>query len=500
MRRWLLIPILFFAFPAFLHAQEETPEAETTAEAERPFLIYHAAEVLFPQAIQLEIAVDRPLFELESAALTLIIADQQPDERQLDLEADAFVVFPYSALRYIWDFTTETVPPLFSVVRYTWEVVALDGARVEIEGSFIFQDERLIWARQGSGRVRMALGALTPPPPGIQSIVLEAHARLEAITGQQRTYNWLVYDSIVQPGCAQDENGLPFAFNRRGDGGVPCDPALALQVYNAQGYSVLRRPPELAWDDALIEYMVRDFYAQAWSVSRPPQWFVDGFAQLFHVAPKQDNYLIGRAAAINGDIFDADAMSSPPPDDPDRRAIWRAQSVGMVRYLIAQIGLDGVYRLAATRDPFEQAYESAIGTTAEGAAVEWARWILTSAASTAYGVTPYQPPTPTPRPTLTPSLTWTVTYTPSITLTPTPTLTPSQTRIPSVTPTPTPDLPTATPTVTPRPPGSLPTVTPIPPPSVAQALSEPGVQSAVLIVLMIILLALVVAAWRLGKT
>jgi hypothetical protein len=500
MRRWLLILALFFAFPALLHAQEETPEAEATAEAERPFLIYHAAEVLFPQAIQLEIAVDRPLFELESATLTLMIAGQQTDERRLDLESDAFVVFPYSALRYIWDFTTETVPPLFSIVRYVWDVAALDGTRVEVEGSFTFQDERLVWSRQGSGRVRMALGALTPLPSGIQAIVLEAHARLEAITGQERAYNWLVYDSIVQPGCAQDENGLPFAFNRRGDGGVPCDPALALQVYNAQGYTVLRRPPELAWDDALIEYMVRDFYAQAWSVSRPPQWFVDGFAQLFHVAPKEDTYLIGRTAVANGDAFDAAAMTSPPPDDPDRRAVWRAQSAGMVRYLIAQIGLDGVYRLAATRDPFEQAYESAIGMPAEGAAVEWGRWILTSAAPAAYGVTPYQPPTPTPSPTRTPSQTWTVTYTPSITPTPTPTLTPSRTRIPSVTPTPTLDLPTATPTVTPRPPGSLPTVTPIPPPSVAQALSDPGVQSAVLIVLMIILSALVIAAWRLGKT
>jgi hypothetical protein len=497
--RGLAIIMLILMVPTLLHAQEETPESVLTAEPERAFLIYHVAEVLFPQALQLEIAVDRPLFELESAALTLYIDDQPPAERTLDLESEAFIVFPYSALRYIWDFTIETVPPLFSVVRYTWDVTALDGTRVEVEGSFTFQDERLIWARQGSGRVRMALGALTPPPPGIQSIVLEAHARLEAITGQERAYNWLVYDSIVQPGCAQDEDGLPFAFNRSGDSGVPCDPALALQVYNAQGYTVLRRPPELAWDDALIEYMARDFYAQAWSVSCPPQWFVDGFAQLFHVAPKQDNYLIGRTAVTAGDAFDAAAMSAPP-DDPERRIIWRAQSAGMIRYLIDQIGLNGVYRLAAARDPFEQAYESALGTPADGAAVTWTRWILTSAAPNAYGVTPYQPPTPTLRPTLTPSPTWTVTYTPSITLTPTPTLTPSQTRIPSVTPTATPDLPTSTPTVTPRPPGSLPTVTPIPPPTVAQALSEPGVQSAVLIVLMIILLALVVAAWRLGKT
>jgi hypothetical protein len=492
--RWLLIIIMLLTFPARLYAQEETPEAE------RAFLLYHKAEVLFPQAFQLEIAVDRPLSELESAALTVYIEGQPPAERALDLEADAFVVFPYSALRYIWDFAAETAPPLFSIVRYTWEVTALDGTRLEVEGDFTVQDERLSWARLGSGRVRMALGALTPPPVGILSIVLEAHARLETVTGQERAYNWLVYDSVVQPGCAQDEDGLPYAFNRRGDFGVPCDTALALQLYNAQGYTVLRRPPELAWDDALIEYMVRDFYAQQWSVSRPPQWFADGFAQLFHVVPKQDDYLIGRTAALSGDTFDDAAMSAPPPDDPDRRVLWRAQSAGMIRYLIDQIGLDGVYRLAAARDPFDQAYESALGTPSEGAAVAWTRWVLTSAAPYAYGVTPYQPPTPTPRPTLTPSHTWTATYTPSITPTPTPTLTPSRTRIPTVTPTATPDLPTATPTVTPRPPGSLPTVTPIPPPTLAQALADPSVQSAALIVLMIILIALIAAAWRLGKT
>ncbi|MDZ4766472.1 MAG: hypothetical protein SGI73_18185 [Chloroflexota bacterium] len=475
-----------------------TPTLTPTREGD--ILIYQEVEVIFPQAIRFIIAITPPLFEIESARLTVMFEGREPETVAVDLETAAFVGDPYSALNYFWDFTTETVPPVFSTLRYAWDVRASDDRYTQVEGVHTFQDERLIWARVGDDAIQMAIGASDPTPVGVFGLIRQAFDGLERVTGETRRYNWLIYDGIA-PGCARGDSGLPVASNRRGDLSIPCNPAVALQVYNGQGYDVLRRPPELALDDALIEYMTRDFFASAWSVSRPPQWFINGMAQFFRVNQKDDQLVIGRTAADSNALFTLDALRTAPPNDPERRRVWRAQSYGIILYLLNRIGVESLYALALTDAPFETALEAALGEPTDALVIAWSGWLNTSAADSAYGVNPYIPPTLMPSSTPTPSPTWTVTPSPTPTATLSPTVTGylSLTPRPTNTPSDTPDAPTLTPSVTPRSPGSLPTVTPLPPPTVAGALAEPSVQSAVLIGLIGILILLVIAVWRVGN-
>jgi hypothetical protein len=459
--------------------------------------IYQEVEALFPQAIRFVIAVTPPIIEIESARLTVTFDGRPPQTREVDLESESFVGDPYTALSVIWLFTPETVPPLFSLVSYAWEVRASDGRYSDAAGTYRFQDERLTWMRFGDDRMRMAVGAGEAVSSGVFGVVRQAFDALGRAGAVTRPYSWLIYDGVM-PGCARDSLGEPIAVNA-GDIAIPCDPTLAARLYAE--YDLLQRPPDVALDDAIIEAMVQDSFAAAWAESRPPVWFQEGIAQYFHVAKKGDPLATAREAISNNGLYTLDAMESAPPDDPARRRVWRAQSYGMIVYLVERIGRDGVYALAGTRAPFAGTLEAALGESAEGLALVWSRWIETRAADDAYGVSPYIALTPTPSQTWTPSWTPTPTptLTPSITLSPTVTGYLSPTPRPTNTPSDTPDAPTATPSVTPRPPGSLPTVTPIPPPTVASALADPTIQSGVLIVLIVILLILVIAVLRVGN-
>ncbi|MBC7810541.1 MAG: hypothetical protein H7175_05310, partial [Burkholderiales bacterium] len=115
-----------------------------------------------------------------------------------------------------------------------------------------------------------------------------------------------------------------------------------------------------------------------------------------------------------------------------------------------------------TEPSFEAAYETVTGQSMSGLLLNFEDWLFTSAASAAFGYTPYQGETPTPTATETATITRTPSSTPTATWTGAPTNTytdtPRPTRTPTATFTPTP----VTPTNTPRPAGSLRTPTPVP--------------------------------------
>jgi hypothetical protein len=508
MQRLILLVLMLAAFPAA--AQESTPEAtaevtpEATREIRADFLLRVDAEAIFPLGVRFAVDLDLFADEIERVTLTVELPNADIQRFRMDIDEDNYIVFPYTGLHHFMLFDRETAPPFFSDIFYTWEATSILGSTVERRERVVFADQQVVWTNLRDDPLRLNIGAAfgVTPPAGVLPIVRQAFDALERDTGETRAYNWLLYDLDVPIGCQRGADNASVLLAPRSAFSIPCNAALIDQILSDQGYTIVSHSsaPDLALDDLLIAAMVRDFYGANWEERGVPVWFVEGFTQFYAVNPKADNRALARELLTNNNAFTLDELQLLPADTDQLRP-WRAQSHSLIIYIVDRVGIAGLRALAADDQPFAESYQAIMGDAPANLLRAWQRWLPGSAADRAYNSSPYLAPTRTPSLTRTPSHTWTPTPTATSTPSITPTVTGflSPTPVATVTNTPTPDGPTATPSVTPRPPGSLPTVTPAPPPTIAESLAQPGVQSLILIGLIVILLVLVIAAWRIGR-
>ncbi len=262
-----------------------------------------------------------------------------------------------------------------------------------------------------------------------------------------------VPQTIPQQGRLVDASGAPIVQAQGVVRSVtlPCDAAKSQTLHAASGYTIVQ-VDYLTYNaalEAVSRALLDRLYAPLWGEATVPDWFRYGLG-VFYAPTDKSVYLdeVQRAARTGGLLLDY----AQPPADPIKRAIWQAQSYGLVLYMAEQIGVDGLFDLAASLGTrtLESAYRAAADAPLAGVFPAWRDWIFSQAARTAYTFNPYLDVTPTPTATLsptpfpsTPTRTFTPTFTPSITPTVTGVLSP--TARPSDTPS-----ATLTPTFTPR--------------------------------------------------
>ncbi|HVU11167.1 MAG TPA: hypothetical protein VHD90_07805 [Phototrophicaceae bacterium] len=457
-----------------------------------------ATEILFPQAIRIMVNLTVAPQDVAAASLTIMPPDEQPITVSVDPKSSIVTYSGASVtLGYVWKIPVDHPPPLFSTVNYQWSVRTTDGAVSTYNGgSVVFADPRVDWMRYPYPQAHLDLTVPASFSPFIDAL-RQTHALIAQNTGFAADEKLLV--SPVDPGCtpSPDDPGKAIVTGKFGLV-VTCDPGIEQAVMS--GYHVLVLPPEADPQDFLTSMWTQQAYTQWWDQKGVPVWFIDGLGQFYNPERKDGLLLPVQQAARSGSLYNLDQMSK---NISPASALWRAQSYGMVLYIVHQIGVQGLFNLA--RVPvadFDMAYQQAMHVPTSALIPAWQQWIFTASAQGDYGITPYQPPTSTP--TITPTFTNTATLTPTTTLTPTMTPLPSstppgvRTYTPPPTVTPSSTATQSPPSVTPRLPGSLPTPTPEPT-ALQQAVAQPGFQAGAITLLGLLLVLLIFLYVRLGN-
>jgi len=465
------------------------------------FAIDGSGEVIFPEAIRFTIVLSRPVSEIEAISLTIDTQNRAPFTPTFELEEIIQNAEPEAFLAYTWVLPENEIPPLFSNVTFAWDVEATDGVTAHVEGVVEFTDQRVVWINHEPIPDRLIIQASRDVPSRLIQNVRTFYELLSANTEQTPEIRLMLYDSAVAPGCIiqrlADGTEDIIARGPYTGASVFCRPGFEELVYS--DYAVFQRAPGSEVETAIADYMADKFYQTLWNGNEVPAWFESGLRTFYTPELKTELLPIVQTLARNNRLFSLDAMNSDPPDDPQRRNEWQAQSYGMVLYIAELVGVQGLFEMAAAlgdSESFSEVYSEMTGEALQALIPAWEGWIFTDRAELVYGITPYQPPTatytathtatstPLPTETLTPSQTLTPSVTGTLSSTPPPTVTPSRTRTPEP------------PTVTPRPPQRTPTPAPLNP---VNALSNPNVQAGVIIVLLIIIGILMYAYIRLGR-
>lgn len=475
----------------------------TLAPTATGFAVEGWTEIVFPEAIQFTIRLARPAAQLESARLTLHTATDD-ETFELDIQAAAVRTDPEADLVYLWEFTPDSIPPLFTTLEYEWEVAATDRETARLNGALFFTDPRVIWdvtqAFDGDLEIALARGLPTSLVSSAQSV----YNLLTHNTERSPGIRLILYPDSVAPGC--DTQTLPdgtsetLAISPLFGTTVACDPAFAAQVYEASGYVPFQR--RIDSEEDIITYLVSAFYQPRWQGGDVPEWFASGLALLYTPSLKTDLLPIAQAQARNNRLFPLDIMNRAP-ESVGARSAWRVQAYAMMLYTAEHIGLPGIFHLADSLGrgvSFADAYQQATRQPLDSLLPGLQQWVFTDRAAAAFGITPYQPATLTFTPTFTATATRTPTATPSYTpsLIPSVTGALSPTPYPTVTSSHTPSP--APPTNTPRLPG--PTAMPpstASPSSPAAAASWTTTQLTIVALLLVVIGILVYVYIRLGR-
>jgi hypothetical protein len=411
-------------------AATQTPVATATPDV----ALVPTTIPLFPQSVYFELAVPLPAAQVARTTLTVAFAGSPP----------LTVVFPQQvayafADEFVVASTTLAVPPqpppLFSTVRWRWQVSTSAGQELFASGDFIYQDDRIAWRQQTdeAGRLDIVLASgLRLDPDALVADLTLLLDRLQAEAGTSPTARLLLYPPDVPIGCDQDADGQPVVrYVLRGlDETASCDLAFAQRVIQASGYTPLQvGDPEAFVHDLRVAF-VRDAYRSAWEAGRVPDWFQEGVIQLY-VPPERSSLETIRQRLRTGRPFTLAQMSARPEEQTQ---LWQEQAYSLTLYLMDEHGVPPVLALARRENAdFAAAYESAFGTPLSALIPAWQSWLFTNRAAAAYLYDIYQPITPTPLPTATasrtpppPTAVPTATPTQEITATPRPT----RTRIP----------------------------------------------------------------------
>jgi hypothetical protein len=497
LRRWsvigLLGALLMLVFPAQVLSQGVETEEPTsdgliaaTSTASSPTADATAGRSLPPNVA--EATVDWatvvtlrsaftfavPLESITEAALTI----EQPGWSEssvgvaIDVEEFADTSTTAEDFVYLWEVDPENPPNLFFNTIVTWTFTFDDETTVDVVDRLYYADPRSEWT---AVYIRPEALLVVVPSNRYPSTSLRIQLEpvvdlLEANTGQTPQLNAVAFDPRLSLNpCQTNAEGVLITVAPQSRIEVPCDAEAIAAVYTANNFMTLELPSAdvSAALNAVTSQLFASVYEPLWEESESdiPLWFQAGLERYYWPTPKIDLLAVNQQAIRTGGVIRD--MDSPPSDA--NRDPWLAQSYGMVLYLSDQIGVDGLFELAARitgGEDFAAVYEELVGSDLSGLIPAWSNWVLTRAAEGAYTFYPYLPPTPT----ATASPSRTPTFTPTSTITLTPSLTPSVTGELSPTPSQTPppsDTPTLTPsetfTVTPRSMQSLFTPTPVPP-------------------------------------
>lgn len=469
-------------------AQAGDPAGDSTPEptVEVPAFVYSwQSRLIYPAAVRFNLVLDRPLAEIESAALTILADGSTPQRITLPPEDLAIFTDAYTELEYVWALDPANPPLLFSTLRYTWDIALEDGETAAIPGQLPFSDDRLTW-RFPDAEVPAPIGLIVPEangyvPETLQARIARVYTLLTAQRGGLPDYRFVLYfeDTPLTP-CAPDASGR-FSVedpdpNR--ETRYTCPPDIIERLFQRAGLL----PLEIAVnnlasiDTAIVDYVVAQAYQPVWDAGGLPEWFRFGITRFYLPASKGAFLAQIQAAVREGRTYSLNAMDLPAGSSAEARArltedgLWQAQAYSMVLYIGQQIGVAQLLALAnpaGTDAPFAERYAQFSGQSLNALLPNLENWVFTEVAVSDFDYTPYLPitPQPTPSRTATP-FPVTATYTASATATDTPT--PTVTGVHS--PTPLPTL-TATPTFTraprtptPRPFSSLFTATPVPVP------------------------------------
>lgn len=423
--------------------------AQESDDSLNEYLQNYDVLLLYPEAIWSDFVLLRPVTDFASASMTVTQQSGFNQTVTLSLSDIAEVTEPYTDFEYVWPIPLENPPRLYELTTVRWDFTRTDGTIDSLAVSLRFEDNRAAWLTDATENVRLASPDRLNPAT-IRNEVEQLYALMQTRSRQSGQIGLALYDSgLPSDPCERDASGAPIV---RAQGIVrsvtlPCDAARSQALHAASGYTLVQ-VDYLTYNaalEAVSRALVDRLYAPLWGESDVPAWFRYGLG-VFYAPTDKSVYLdeVQRAARTGGLLLEY----AQPPADPIKRATWQAQSYGLVLYMAEQIGVDGLFDLAASlgTSTLESGYRAAADAPLAGVFPAWRDWIFSQAARTAYTFNPYLDVTPTPTATLsptpfpsTPTRTFTPTFTPSVTPTVTGVLspTPRPTDTPSATPTPT---------------------------------------------------------------
>lgn len=467
---WMICLLLLVA-PAFAQDDEELPVVEGG-------VINWYAEPVFPEAIRFFVAFEGAIEEIRTATFTFQPINEPEQTINLNINEALVIGATFTDMEYIWEFTPDDTPELFTDVIYEWRAEYIDGGRAFVRDHVVFQDERIAWTVSPDvlPGLDLVVPDIGPSPEEIHLGVMLPLNLISANSGRVPDLQVIItYPDLDLSGCVVDEDDSLVAVGHISGSTLPCEPDAAAQLYTASGYGVVpaRSVTVIGVQAALIDLFVDALYAPLWEGKMVPEWFHSGLAQFYLPVPSL--HLLGelQAADRSNRLHSLDTLQPIGVDN-----IAQAQSYGMVLYIADTIGLSGLYELARMpADTFEESYAAVVGQPLSRLFSGFRRWIFSSSASAAFEFSPYlQEATATPTATSTPTPTSTATETPTATMTgestsapdPTATLTRTSNPLPA--------------TVTPRPAGSLFTPTPLPP---VNLLENPQTQITLIVLIII---------------
>jgi len=439
---WLILTI--FVMIPILQAQDATPEPTLTSSD-----LYDWSHTLyFPQRVDFTLLAKRRESEISTLQLTINYNGADPITQTLE-SVIATSTRRGTVYSYSWQIPSNPPPPLFSTLRYRWDITTTDGREVVASNSFIYEDTRIRWAQSGDLESRVDVyhpDNMINIAGDIRTGIREPYDLLLANKDDKPTYKLLIYPEDTPVGCDRNEEGDPI-ITIPSDGEpeeVPCDLDLANRIFEQGNFLVFNNSSEASIQQSLIELLVEAYYTEQWGSTDVPDWFLRGLQRFYDPRPDTEALTIAQQRSRSDDLLSLNELATEPTDDT-LYDIWDAQSTGLVIYLADTIGVDALFNLANSLgnldedETFAEAYKDIVGEDFDLLLLSWQDWLFRSSTADDYEYHPYLPdtatPTVTPTATNTPTVTFTPSITPDVTSTPRPTIT-RRPPTPSVTPLP----------------------------------------------------------------
>ena len=460
MKKFLITVIILLCLPMLVLSQDTIPTPISDD------LYSYSVRVNFPQEIEFEIYAKNNDSAVASLTLTITYRGVEPILISFDPEIIGMTQGG-TLFRYRWDIPNDAPPPLFSRIRYTWDVRTINGLSFSITDDLDFVDQRVAWVQANDlqSQINIFHGINQLDADEVRAGIRATYDLLFANAANKPIYTLLVYPENVNIGCnLNEEEPIIRVRTLEGIEEIRCDMRLANDIYERAGYIVFNQTSVSDLQQTMINLLVKEYYDQQWNDVSVPDWFLNGLQQFYDPRTKRAALNLSQQKSRSDELLTLLELETQP-DDNAMRSLWDAQSIGIILYIADTIGVDGLFEFADSigdYETFAEAYEDHVGQSLDLLILSWRDWLFRSSSQQDFDYNPYMSITQTPTATATSTNTPTATFTPSNT----PNVT-STTR-PSITPIPPP------PTITPLPAQSFsvqPTDVPIPTPTPVE--SEP---------------------------